>query len=137
MVVVVFYPLPQPLLVEEESDLPACGSPSSWPAVPSLRRGLSTTQGWKRGVYVGAVQEMMCVACVGVTEKTQWWWCDLGATSEVSLQICSCVVEVFAVFCYCLFFVRCIETIDACIWRMFVFMSVVVTVWASVGIVVV
>ena len=26
---------------------------------------------------------------------------------------------------------RCIETIDVCIWRMFVFMSVVVTVWGS------
>ena len=29
---------------------------------------------------------------------------------------------------------RCIETIDVCIWRMFVFMSVVVTVWGSVEI---
>ena len=28
---------------------------------------------------------------------------------------------------------RCQETIDECIWRMFVFMSVVVTVWGSVG----
>ena len=28
---------------------------------------------------------------------------------------------------------RCIETIYVCIWRMFVFMSVVVTVWGSVG----
>ena len=28
---------------------------------------------------------------------------------------------------------RCIETIDVCIWRMFVFMSVVVTVCGSVG----
>ena len=27
---------------------------------------------------------------------------------------------------------RCLETIDVCIWRMFVFMSVVVTVWNSV-----
>ena len=27
---------------------------------------------------------------------------------------------------------RCLETIDVCIWRMFVFMSVV-TVWGSVG----
>ena len=27
---------------------------------------------------------------------------------------------------------RCLETIDECIWRMFVFMSVVVTVWRSV-----
>ena len=28
---------------------------------------------------------------------------------------------------------RCLETIDVCIWRMFVFMSVVVTVWGSEG----
>ena len=28
---------------------------------------------------------------------------------------------------------RCIETIDVCIWRMFVFMPVVVIVWGSVG----
>ena len=27
----------------------------------------------------------------------------------------------------------CLETIDVCIWRMFVFMSVVVTVWGYVG----
>ena len=29
---------------------------------------------------------------------------------------------------------RYLETTDVCIWRMFVFMSVVVTVWVSVGI---
>ena len=29
--------------------------------------------------------------------------------------------------------IRCLETIDVCIWHMFVFMSVVVTVWGSVG----
>ena len=28
---------------------------------------------------------------------------------------------------------RCLDTIDVCIWRMFVFMSVVVTVWGPVG----
>ena len=28
---------------------------------------------------------------------------------------------------------RCLETIDVCIWRMFALMSVVVTVWGSVG----
>ena len=28
---------------------------------------------------------------------------------------------------------RYLERIDVCIWRMFVFMSVVVTVWGSVG----
>ena len=27
---------------------------------------------------------------------------------------------------------RCLETIDVCIWRVFVFMSVVVIVWGSV-----
>ena len=27
---------------------------------------------------------------------------------------------------------RCLETIDVCIWHMFVFMSAVVTVWGSV-----
>ena len=32
---------------------------------------------------------------------------------------------------------RCLDTIDVCIWRMFVFMSVVVTAWGSVGIFVV
>ena len=28
---------------------------------------------------------------------------------------------------------RCLETIDVCIWRMFVYMSFVVIVWGSVG----
>ena len=28
---------------------------------------------------------------------------------------------------------RCLETTYVCIWRMFVFMPVVVTVWGSVG----
>ena len=32
---------------------------------------------------------------------------------------------------------RCLEILDVCIWSMFVFMSVVVTVWGSVGIFVV
>ena len=43
------------------------------------------------------------------------------------------MVEVCAVFCYCLLWLDAYETIDVCIWRMFVFMSVVVTVWESVG----
>ena len=28
---------------------------------------------------------------------------------------------------------RCLETIDVCIWRMFAFMSVVVTLWGLCG----
>ena len=31
------------------------------------------------------------------------------------------------------FVARCLETIDVCIWAHVVFMSVVVTVWGSVG----
>ena len=31
------------------------------------------------------------------------------------------------------FVARCLETVDVCIWRMFLFMSVVVIVWGSVG----
>ena len=34
------------------------------------------------------------------------------------------------------FVARCLETIYVCIWRIFVFMSVVVTVWGSVGMIV-
>ena len=44
-----------------------------------------------------------------------------------------CGVEMYAVFLLPLV-AGCLETIDVCIWRMFVFISVVVTVWGSVGI---
>ena len=45
-----------PLVVHQPASL------SIWPAVQSLRR--------QCGVYVGAVEEMMCVVCVDVTEGT-------------------------------------------------------------------
>ena len=43
-------------------------SPGIWPALQSIRRGLSTNPGVKCGVYVGAVEEMMWVVCVSVKE---------------------------------------------------------------------
>ena len=43
-------------------------SPSIWPAVQSLRRGLSTNPEVLCGAHVGAVEEMMCVVYVSVTE---------------------------------------------------------------------
>ena len=43
-------------------------SPSIWPSVQSLRRGLSTNPGVQGGVYVGAIEEMMCVVYVSVTK---------------------------------------------------------------------
>ena len=53
---------------------------------------------------------------------------------EVSLQSCYCVFDggVRSILLLPLM-ARCLETIDVCIWRMFVFMSVVVTVWGFVG----
>ena len=51
-----------PLVVHQQA------SPSIWPAVQSLRRGLSTNPGRQCGAYVGAVEEMMCVVCVDITE---------------------------------------------------------------------
>ena len=44
-------------------------SPSIWPAVQSLQRGLSTNPGVQCGAYVGAVEEMTGVVCVSVTEE--------------------------------------------------------------------
>ena len=38
------------------------------PAVQSLRRVCPQIQGRQCGAYVGAVEEMMCVVCVDVTE---------------------------------------------------------------------
>ena len=38
------------------------------------------------------------------------------------------MVEVCTLFCYWLLCFKCLETIDVCIWRMFAFMSGVVTV---------
>ena len=43
------------------------------------------------------------------------------------------MVEVCAVFLLLTLVARCLETIDVCIWCMFVFMSVVVIVWGYVG----
>ena len=45
-------------------------SPSIWPAVQSLRRGLSTNPGASNVVrmWVQLNEEMMCVVCVDVTE---------------------------------------------------------------------
>ena len=54
-----------------ESDVPACGPPTSflsiWPAVQYSVRVCSQIQGRQCGVYVGAVEDMMCIVCVSVT----------------------------------------------------------------------
>ena len=103
-----------------------------------------------------AVEEMMCIVCVDVTEGHSGDGCVLASTSckydlrkgdlfvlswarvrrvrrgSLSSELLVCGGGVRSILLLPLV-ARCIETIDVCIWRMFVFMSVVVTVWGSVG----
>ena len=51
---------------------------------------------------------------------------------SISLELLMCGGGVRSIFLLPLV-ARCLETRDVCIWRMFVFMSVVVIVWGSVG----
>ena len=128
-----------------------------WPAVQSLRRGLPQIQGRQCGAYVGAVEEMMCVVCVDVTRggivvMDVFWrrllckydlrkgdlfvlsWARVRRVrrGSISSELLVCGGGVRSILLLPLV-ARCLETIDVCIWRMFVFMSVVVTVWGSVG----
>ena len=50
----------------------------------------------------------------------------------ISSELLMCAVGVHSIWLLALV-ARCIETINVCIWCMFDFMSVVVTVWGSVG----
>ena len=113
-------------------------------------------QGRQCGAYVGAVEEMMCVVCVDVTIAYSGDGCVLASTlckydlrkgdlfvlswarvrrvrrGSISSELLVCGGGVRSILLLPLV-ARCLETIDVCIWRMFVFMSVVVTVWGSVG----
>ena len=105
---------------------------------------------------MGAVEEMMCVVCVVVTEGHSDDRCVLASTlcrydlrkgdlfvlswarvrqvrrGRISSELLMCAGDVRSILLLPLV-ARCLDTIDVCIWRMFVFMSVVVTVWGSVG----
>ena len=71
-----------------------------------LRKGDSLVLGWKRlrRVRRGSISSELLM-------------CGGGVRSILLLPLVA----------------RCLETIDVCIWHTFVFMSVVVTVWGSVG----
>ena len=105
---------------------------------------------------MSAAEDMMCVVCVNVTEGNSGDVCVLASTlcrydlrkgdllvlswarvrrvrrGSLSSELLMCGGGVRSIFSLPLV-ARCIERIDVCIWRMFVFMSVVVTVWGSVG----
>ena len=51
---------------------------------------------------------------------------------SISSELLMCGGSVHSIFLLPLV-ARCLETIDVCIWRMFVFMCVAVFVWGSVG----
>ena len=124
-------------------------SPSIWLAVQSLRRGLSTNPGatmwcvcgcsWRDdvcrvcGCYRGGIVVMdvfwrrLCVSMIWGREICLFWVRRVrrGSISSELLGVRSILLLPLVA--------RCLETIDVCIWRMFVFMSVVVTVRGSVG----
>ena len=99
---------------------------------------------------MGAVEEMVCVVCVGVDgcdlvstlckydlrkgDLFVLGWARMRRVSRRSLssELLICGGGVRSILLLYLV-ARCLETIDVCIWRMFVFMSVVVTVLGSVG----
>ena len=128
-------------------------SPSIWPAVQSLRRGLSTNPGatmwcvcgcsWRDevcrvcGCYRGGIVVMdvfwrrLCVSMIWGREICLFWagqGCDEWGGEVSSSELLVCGGGVRSILLLPLV-ARCLETIDVCIWRMFVFMSVVVTVW--------
>ena len=98
---------------------------------------------------MGEVQEMMCVVCVGITKRNSGDGCALVSTlckydlskgdlfvrswarvrhvmrGSISSELIMRGGGVRSILLLSIV-ARCIETIDVCIWRIFVFMSVVV-----------
>ena len=141
----------------EKSDHPTCGPPTSF-LHPSGQQCSHSSgvcpqiHGLKCGAYVGALEEMMCAVYVSVTKGHSGDGCDLalilcrydfrksdlfslswarvrqvrqGSMSSELLMYGGCVCSILLLPLVA----RCLETIYVCIWCMFVFMYVVVTVW--------
>ena len=75
--------------------------------------------------------------CVSMIEKgdlsvLSWAWVRRVRRGSLSSELLVCCGGVRSILLLPLVD-RCLETIDVCIWCMFVFMSDVVTVWGSVG----
>ena len=104
-------------------------------------------------MYVGVVEDKVLVVCVGVAEGHSVDGCVLSSPlckydlrtedlfilslarvrrvrrGSLSSELLVCGGGVRSILLLPLV-ARCLETIDVCIWRMFIFMSVVVTVWS-------
>ena len=138
-------PSPLTLVCGGESDDPSFGPPASLSLhLPSSSITPAGSVHKSRGDNVGAVEEMVWVLQRGHSGDG----CDLVSTlcnydlrkgdsfvlsSEfISSELLMCSRGVCSILLL-LLVARCLETIDVCTWCMFVFMSVVVTVWGSVG----
>ena len=106
-------------------------------------------------LYVCAVEEMTCVVCLSITEGHSGDGCNLASTfckydlrkgdlfvlswarvrrvrrGCISSELLMCGGGVRSILLLPLV-ARCLETIDVCVWHMFVFKSVVI-VWGSIG----
>ena len=84
---------------------------------------------------MGALEEMVCVVCV-LQRGHSGDGCDLASTlcrydlrnGDLFVLSWARMRRVRHSILLLPFVARCLETIDVCIWSMFVFMSVVVTV---------
>ena len=90
---------------------------------------------------MGELEEMIYVVCVRVTEGYSGNGCDLASTlckydlrkgdmSEAGKYLFRAANMWWRCAQYLYFVARCLETLDVCIWRMFIFMSVVVILWS-------
>ena len=112
-------------------------SPSIWPAVQSLRRGLSTNPGVTMWWHSGDGCVLASTLCKydlrkGDLSVLNWARVRRVRWGSLSSELLVCGGGVRSILLLPLV-ARCLETIDVCIWCMFVFMSVVVTLWGSVG----
>ena len=127
--------------------------PSIWPAVQSLRRGISTNPGVTIWVHMWVQLKRECVSCVWMLQRRHSGdGCVLASTlckydlrkgnmfapswarvrrvrqGTLSSELPMCGGGMHSILSLPLVAKRP-ETTDACTWRMFVFMSAVVTVW--------
>ena len=133
MVVVVVYPVLQPLLVG------GVRSSRLWFTIQLASSSVTPARSVHNSRYENVVCmrvqfKRWCVLCVcgcyrGGTVVIVRFGCDEWSISS-ELLMCGRGVRSILLLP---FVVRFIETIDACIWRMLVFMSVVVIVWAFEG----
>ena len=77
---------------------------------------------------MGVIEEMMCVVYVSDLFVLSWARVRRVRRGSISSELIMCGVGVRSILLLPIV-ARCLETIDVCIWRMFVFMSVIVTVW--------